>query len=122
MPARELVFVVDDDPSMRTSMSRLLREHGFLTALFESSSALLTCGNFDNVLCFVIDINLNGTSGIDLRQELAGAGVTAPVIYITGNDSAASRAAAIASGCIAYLTKPFTARSLIDSVERAGVM
>lgn len=101
-------------------MSRLLREHGFTTTLFESASALLRHDQFEKAICIVLDINLDGRSGIELRQKLTDAGVTAPVIYITGNDSAANRAAAIASGCIAYLTKPFTAQSLIDSVARAS--
>ncbi|MGY8630876.1 response regulator [Bradyrhizobium sp. 14AA] len=120
MPTRESVFVVDDDPSMRASMSRLLRAHGFVATLFESGSALFDYGRFDSAICIVLDINIDGMSGIDLRRRLAEEGVIAPVIYITGNDSAANRAAAIASGCVAYLTKPFTAQSLIDSVARAS--
>jgi len=55
-----------------------------------------------------------------LRRELTEGGVTVPVIYITGNDSVANRAAAIASGCVAYLTKPFSAQSLIESVTLAS--
>ncbi|OAF18694.1 response regulator receiver protein [Bradyrhizobium neotropicale] len=103
-------------------MNRLLREHGFATTLFDSPGALLDHANFEKAICIVLDINLDGSSGLDLRKKLTDAGVTAPVIYVTGNDSTANRAAAIASGCIAYLVKPFTAQSLIESVERAGVM
>jgi FixJ family two-component response regulator len=111
--------VVDDDPSMQTSLKRLLREHGFDATVFESASALLDHGDFSRAVCIVLDINLDGQSGIDLRRRLANDGVMAPVIYITGNDSQANRSAAIESGCIAYLTKPFTAQSLIESIERA---
>lgn len=100
-------------------MYRLLREHGFVATLFESASALLDYGSFDKAICIVLDINLDSQSGIELRRKLTEQGVTAPVIYITGNDSAANRAAAIASGCVAYLTKPFSAQSLIESVTRA---
>ncbi|QPF95154.1 response regulator [Bradyrhizobium commune] len=120
MTTRQSVFIVDDDPSVRTSMSRLLREYGFVTTLFESASALLDYGSFDSAICIVIDINLDGNSGIDLRRRLAEDGVTVPVIFITGSDSAANRVAAITSGCVAYLTKPFTAQSLIESVTRAS--
>lgn len=102
-------------------MNRLLRGHGFDATLFDSAGALLEYGRFDNAICIVLDINLGGTSGIDVRRKLAEQGVTAPVIYITGNDSPANRAAALASGCIAYLIKPFMAQSLIESVERAGI-
>lgn len=104
---------------MRTSINRLLREHGFNATLFESTKALLDYGDFDRAICIIIDIDLNGQCGIELRRRLAEEGVTAPVIYITGNDSRANRLAAIESGCIAYLTKPFTARSFIESIERA---
>jgi len=105
---------------MRTSLSRLLRAHGFVAALFDSASALLDQGKFEEAICIVLDIDLDGKSGIDLRRRLAGQGVVAPVIYITGNDSSANHAAAIASGCVAYLTKPFSAQSLIASVVRAS--
>ena len=120
MLTRQSVFIVDDDPSVRTSMFRLLRAHGFVATLFDSASALLDHGGFERAICIVLDINIDGKSGIDLRRRLSEKGVTAPVIYITGNDSTANRAAAIASGCIAYLTKPFSAQSLIESVTRAA--
>ena len=119
MPTRNLVFVVDDNPSMLRGIKRLLREHGFACELFERGGALLRHGDFKSAICFIIDINLSDGSGIELRHRLADIGVDVPVIYITGNDNHATRMAAIASGCIAYLTKPFTARSLIDPIERA---
>ena len=118
MPTRRSVFVVDDDPSMRTGIKRLLRVYGFHSTLFESASALLCHEDFGEALCFILDINLNGESGIELCRCLSDKGVRLPVIYITGNDSDANRAAAIESGCIAYLTKPFAAPSLIEPIER----
>jgi FixJ family two-component response regulator len=105
---------------MRMGIKRLLREHGFDTTLFASATALLSDGDFDDAFCIILDINLNGESGIELRHHLAGLGVRLPVIYVTGNDSEANRVAAIDSGCIAYLTKPFTARSLIEPIEQAS--
>ena len=77
-------------------------------------------GDFDQAFCIVLDINLSDGSGIELRHQLAEAGIDLPVIYITGNDSDATRMAAMASGCLAYLTKPFTAQSLIEPIERAA--
>ncbi|WP_333909145.1 MULTISPECIES: response regulator transcription factor [Bradyrhizobium] len=121
LPLCRSVFVVDDDPSMRASLNRLLRGHGFDAALFESAGALLQHDKFHTAICIVLDIDLGGKSGIDVRRSLTEQGVTAPVIYITGNDSPANRAAALGSGCLAYLTKPFTAESLIGSIERAGI-
>lgn len=119
MSIRESIFVVDDDPSMRKGIKRLLREHGFKATLFESSSALLGCADFDDAFCIILDIDLIDQSGIDLRRELLDRGVGLPVIFITGNDSDAIRSAALESGCIAYLAKPFSASSLIEPVERA---
>ena len=121
MPLRKSVFIVDDDPSVRTSMDRLLRGRGFDTKLFGNAAALLDHGRFNTAVCIILDVNLGEKSGIDLRRTLAEKGVEAPVIYVTGNDCPANRAAALASGCVAYLTKPFAAQSLIDSVERARV-
>ena len=117
-PERKSVFVVDDDPSMRLGMERLLRVHGFRARLFASAETLLRHSDFDEAFCIILDINLNGESGIDLRLRLAAEDVGLPVIYVTGNDSEAIRTAAIASGCVAYLTKPFAARSLIEPIER----
>ena len=68
----------------------------------------------------MLDINLSDGSGIELRHQLADRGVMAPVIYITGNDSDATRMAALASGCLAYLTKPFSAQALIEPIQRAA--
>lgn len=113
------IFVVDDDPSMRRSLSRLLREHGFDVELFDSARALLSRGECRDAFCIILDINLNGLSGIDLRRRLTQMGVRAPVIFVTGNDSPQNHSAAIESGCIAYLTKPFLARSIIEPVQRA---
>jgi len=110
---------VDDDPSIRTGIKRLLRVHGFHSTLFESAGALLAHGDFDTAFCFIMDINLNGESGIELCGRLADSGISLPVVYITGNDSEANRASAIASGCIAYLTKPFAASALIEPIEKA---
>jgi FixJ family two-component response regulator len=121
LSARKSIYVVDDDSSMRRSIGRLLREHGFDAVPFDSAGALLRHGHFDEACCIVLDINLNGESGIVLRRKIAKEGATVPVIYVTGNDSNANQSAAIESGCIAYLTKPFAANALIESVERACI-
>jgi FixJ family two-component response regulator len=119
LPDRKTVFVVDDDLSMLRGVKRLLRQHGFDSILFDSAEALRNHRDFSAACCIVLDINLHDESGIELRQQLKASGVALPVVYITGNDSHATRAAAMASGCIAYLTKPFLARSLIEPIERA---
>lgn len=105
---------------MLKGMRRLLKQNGFEAIPFETVKALKDHNNFDQAFCLVLDINLSDGSGIELRHQLAEWGVRIPVIYITGNDSDATRMAAMASGCLAYLTKPFTAQSLIEPIERAA--
>lgn len=117
---RKLVLVVDDDPGTLRGVRRLLREHGYDTMLFPSAAAFQNHDDFDEALCVILDVNLNDESGIEVRHRLKEAGVSLPVIYITANDNHATRMAAMASGCIAYLTKPFLAQSLIEPIERAA--
>jgi FixJ family two-component response regulator len=117
---QKAVFVVDDDPGMLRGVKRLLRAHGYDSVLFSSAADLHKHNNFDHALCVVLDINLKDDSGIEVNHRLKSAGVSAPVIFITGNDNPATRMAAMASGCLAYLTKPFVAESLIEPVKKAA--
>ena len=120
MPNRKIVYVVDDDHSVLEAIQGLLRSYGYQTAIFPSAQAFEDHTNFDKALCIVLDINLNdGVSGIDLRHRLKAAGNSVPVIYMTANDNPAVQMAALESGCLAYLIKPFSAGSLIEPLERA---
>jgi FixJ family two-component response regulator len=105
---------------MLRSVARLLRQSGYDSLLFQSAEAFLNHNDFGNAACVVLDINLGDISGIDLRQRLKATNVSVPVIYMTGNDTPAVREAAHQSGCIAYLTKPFSAKSLVEPLERAS--
>jgi FixJ family two-component response regulator len=120
LPNRNVVFVVDDDPGTLRGVKRLLREYGYESVLFPSAEALQNHDDFEEAFCVILDINLNDESGIDLRHRLKAAGISLPVIYITANDSPAVRTAALESGCLAYLTKPFSAKSLIEPIEKAS--
>jgi FixJ family two-component response regulator len=117
MPNRDLVLVVDDDPGMLKSVKRLLQQHAYEPILFSSARAFKSHTAFEKAACVILDINLNDGSGIELRHGLKAAGVSVPVIYITGNEDPAVRKAALASGCIAFLTKPFAAQSLIEALR-----
>jgi len=118
LPKRKLVYVVDDDASMLRGVKRLLREHGYDSVLFPSAAAFQKHGDFAEALCVILDIDLNDESGIEVRHRLADAGISLPVIFITGKDNHATRMAAQASGCVAFLTKPFTANALMDPIRR----
>ena len=117
---RNVVFVVDDDLGTLKGLKRLLREHGYDSVVFSSAEEFRNHDDFESACCLVLDINLNNESGIELRQRLRAAGIPLPVIYITANDSPAVRMAAIESGCIAYLTKPFRAKSLIGPIDKVA--
>ena len=120
LPNQKLVLVVDDDRSVLRAMKRLLRQHGYDTLLFPSAEAFRGHNDFEKAASIILDINLNDGSGIDLRHGLKAAGISVPVIYMTANDNPTVRMAALRSGCLAYLTKPFSAKSLIESLERAS--
>ncbi len=117
---RNLVLVVDDDPGMLKGVQRLLRRHAYEPILFSSAQAFKNHTDFEKAVCVILDINLNDGSGIELRHGLKAAGVSVPVIYITGNEDPAVREAALGSGCIAFLKKPFSAQSLIEPLKKAS--
>jgi FixJ family two-component response regulator len=117
---RNLVLVVDDDPGMLKCVQRLLRQHAYEPILFSSAEAFKNYPDVDKADCVILDINLKDGSGIELRHGLNDAGISVPVIYMTGNDDPAVRKAALASGCIAFLTKPFSRQSLIEPLESAS--
>jgi FixJ family two-component response regulator len=121
MPNRKLVLVVDDDTAMLRGIKRLLRQHGYDSALFPSAEAFKDHSDFEEVVCIILDINLNdGSSGIELREGLKAAAISVPIIYMTGNDNPTVRAAALRSGCVAYVTKPFSGNVLIESLAIAS--
>ncbi len=120
MPNRKTIFVVDDDSGTLRGVKRLLRQHGYDSVLFESAEAFQHHNDIDQALCVILDINLNDESGIEVRHRLKAARISVPVIYITANDSHAVRVAALESGCLAYLIKPFSSRSLIEPLEQVS--
>jgi FixJ family two-component response regulator len=117
---RNLVLVVDDDPGILEGLERLLKLHAYEPILFSSAEAFKNHADFEQAVCVILDINLNDGSGIDLRHRLKAVGVSVPVIYMTGDEDPAVREAALASGCIAFLTKPFSAQELMEPLKRAG--
>lgn len=120
MQDRNLVLVVDDDLGILQGVQRLLRLHAYEPILFSSAEAFKNHTDFKKVVCVILDINLNDGSGIDLRHRLKAAGIRVPVIYITGNEEPAVRKAALDSGCIAFLTKPFSVQDLMEPLNSVG--
>jgi FixJ family two-component response regulator len=122
---RNLVLVIDDDPGMLKGVQRLLRQHAYEPILFSSVEAFKNHADrnltdFEKVVCLILDINLKDGSGIELRYRLKVDGVSVPIIYMTGNDDPAVRRAALDSGCVAFLIKPFSSQELIERLKKAG--
>jgi FixJ family two-component response regulator len=119
---RNIVLVVDDDPGILEGLQRLLRQNAYAPLLFSSAASFKIHTDYEKVVCVILDINLNDGSGIELGRHLHVAGISVPVIYMTGNQDAAVRAAALNSGCIAFLTKPFSTQELMDPLNKAAAL
>ena len=117
MSDRKLILVLDDDPSIRKALERMLRIHGFTVQMFQSTEDFLTGANLTEAACAVLDIHVNDASGIDLRYQLKRSGHSLPVIFVTGSDSEQTRAAALKAGCAAYLTKPLSSGALVKAIK-----
>ena len=115
-----LVLVVDDDPGMLNGVQRLLRQHAYRPRVFSTAQEFQNYADIEMAVCVILDINLPDGSGIELKHGFNADGISVPVIYMTGNEDPAVREAALASGCIAFLAKPFAARELIEPLHRAA--
>ena len=113
----ESVLLVEDDSAMGEALRRLLRAAGFSVTRYPSAEALLESGAARDSGCLVVDIHLPGISGIELRRRLSEAGSRARVIFITAYEDDQIREAAMRSGAVAYLTKPFPGRDLIAALR-----
>jgi FixJ family two-component response regulator len=117
---RPIVFVVDDDPSMREAVQDLIASVGLEARGFASPREFLEAVRPDAPACLVLDVRLPGSSGLNFQQELAQAGVLIPVIFITGHGDIPMSVRAIKAGAVEFLTKPFRDQELLDAVN-AGI-
>jgi FixJ family two-component response regulator len=116
---RRIVAVVDDDLGTRVSVARLLGALGYGTETFDSAEAFLDNAPKSEASCLVLDIQLGDITGIELARQLKAEGFKYPVIFITARDDEQVRRQAQAAGCVAFLIKPFAAKSLIDAINLA---
>jgi FixJ family two-component response regulator len=114
-----IVFVVDDDPSVRTSTERLVRSMGFMVQTFGSAKEFLASARPDGPACLVLDIRLPGLSGLDLQRELARSGVEIPIIFMTGHGDIPMTVRAMKAGAVEFLTKPLHRQALLDAIRTA---
>jgi FixJ family two-component response regulator len=114
-----IVFVVDDDPSMREALLSLFRSVGLRVELFGSAPELLQTELPDVTSCLVLDIRLPKRSGLDFQAELAKAAIDIPIIFITGHGDVPMSVRAMKAGAVDFLTKPFRDQDLLDAVALA---
>jgi FixJ family two-component response regulator len=114
-----IVFIVDDDLSMRRALTNLFRSVGLDVVAFGSAPEILQCKLPDVPSCLVLDIRLPGLSGLDLQAELAKANIHIPVIFITGHGDIPMTVRAMKGGAVDFLTKPLRDQDLLDAVVEA---
>lgn len=120
MPAvQPIVFVVDDDPSVRSGLDSLLRSAGWRVETFPSAAAFLARQPEDAPSCLVLDVSLPGLSGMQLQDQLNDAQVELPIVFITGAGDIPTSVRAMKAGAMEFLTKPFHDADLLAGVERA---
>ena len=117
-----LVFVVDDDPSVRQAIKSLLQSVGLQVEEFGSAAELLKdrrLADRSAAACLVLDVRLPGVSGLDVQAELSNGAIGVPIIFITGHGDIPMTVRAIRAGAVEFLTKPFRDQDLIDAVQTA---
>ena len=114
-----VVFVVDDDASVRSSLKFLISTVGLQVETFDSAEAALQRVPQDAPSCLVLDVRLRGLSGLDLQQELAARNCQIPIVFITGHGDIPMSVRAMKAGAVEFLTKPFRDQDLLDAVRIA---
>ena len=114
-----VVIVVDDDPSLRNMISRLLSTIGLKSILYGSPEEFLKKPAPDGPACLVLDVQMPGLSGLDLQRELVNSKHRHPIVFMTGHGDIPMSVQAIKAGAVAFLTKPFRNQDLLDAVKEA---
>jgi FixJ family two-component response regulator len=114
-----VVIVVDDDPSIRNAIDRLLRSVGLRVELFESAKEFLQSDRPDAPSCIVLDVRLPGQSGLNLQRDLAAAHMHVPIIFITGHGDIPMSVRVMKAGAVEFLSKPFHDQDLLAAIEVA---
>jgi RNA polymerase sigma factor (sigma-70 family) len=117
--AASIVYVVDDDPSVRRAIKRLVGSMGLQVELFGSAQEFLQGPRPEVPSCLVLDIRLPGMSGLDFQRQLAEAGIHIPVIFITAHGDIPMTVRAMKAGAVEFLTKPFRDQDLLDAIQAA---
>jgi len=114
-----VVFVVDDDASMRESLKNLIRSVGLRVETLSSAQEFLRTKRGDEPGCLILDVRMPGLSGLDLQKRMAEAGVDLPIIFLTGHGDIPMSVSAMKAGAVEFLTKPVREQDLLDAVQEA---
>ncbi len=114
-----LVFIVDDDASMRESLKNLIRSVGLRVEPFASAQDFLRSKRPDVPGCLVLDVRLQGLSGLDLQKRMAESDIEMPIIFISGHGDIPMTVQAMKAGAVEFLTKPFRDQDLLDAIQHA---
>ena len=114
-----LISVVDDDESVRESLSGLIRSVGFGVMVFASAEEFLGSNRLLDTDCLILDMRMPGMSGIDLQRQLAASHTSIPVIFITAHGDEEARVRALNGGAVEYLLKPFSEEALLKAIDTA---
>jgi len=114
-----VVFVIDDDLSIREGLKNLLRSVGLRVEAFETAQSFLASKRPDLPGCLVLDVRLPGWSGLDLQRKLAENGIEIPIIFVSGHGDIPMSVRAMKAGAVEFLTKPFRDQDLLDAIQQA---
>jgi len=114
-----IVFVIDDDASMRRALSYLLQSAGYKVETHSSAEEFLRREHYDGVGCIILDVRMPGLSGMDLQEKLMGSDYTMPIIFLTGHGELSMGVEAMKKGAIDFLTKPCDDEQLLGAVHSA---
>lgn len=114
-----IVFVVDDDASIRQALSNLFRSAGIRVETFASPAEYLLYPKSETASCLVLDVRLKGSSGLEFQRQLTSSNVNTPIIFITGHGDIEMSVKAMKAGAVDFLAKPFREQDLLDAVSAA---
>jgi FixJ family two-component response regulator len=118
VPSHEVVYIIDDDASVRDALSSLLRADGKQVQLFDSGQEFLNFSRADSCACLILDLRMPGMNGLQVQESIA-ARTTIPVIFITGRGDVPSTVTAMKGGAMDFLTKPIDESALLACTDRA---
>jgi FixJ family two-component response regulator len=117
--AEAIVYVIDDDPSVREALGSLIRSVGLSVETFASAQDFLSSNRAERAGCLVLDVRLPGLSGLELQSELTAVEIHLPIIFITGHGDIPMTVRAMKAGAVEFLTKPFRDQDLLEAISQA---